>query len=63
MDLRASDFQKKSFEKLGIRKSAFSPFLKYLTSLLDNVIRYVYKSGKEVGGGTIIIFKIKVELK
>ena len=63
MDLLAPDFQKKSFRKLGAKKSTLSPILKYLTSLPDNVVRYVSKSGREVGGGAITILKIKFELK
>ena len=56
-------FKKKSFEKLGAKKSTLAPFLKYLTSLPDSMVRHVFKSGREVGGGAITILKIKVELK
>ncbi len=63
MDLLAPNFQKKSFEKLGANKSTFAPFFKNLTPLPDNKIRYVSKSGWGVGGGAIIILKIRGELK
>ena len=45
------------------RKSTFKPFLKYLTSLPDSMAKYISKSGREAGGGTITILRIKVELK
>ena len=41
MDSLAPDFQKKSFRKLGAKKSTLAPILKYLTSLPDNVAEYV----------------------
>ena len=63
MDLLAPVFQKKSFEKLGARKSTLASILKYLTSLPDSVAGYISKSGREVGGGAITVLKIKVELK
>ena len=56
-------FQKNKLKKLGARKSTLSPFLKYTTSLPDNVAKYASKSGREVGGGAIAILKIMVELK
>ncbi len=58
MNLLAPDFQKNNLKKLGARKSAFAPFLKYSTSLPDNVAKYASKSGREVGGGVITILKI-----
>ena len=63
MDLLAPHFQKISFRKLGAKKSTLAPILKYLTSLPDNLVRCVSKSGREVGGGAISILKIKVEPK
>ena len=63
MDLLAPDFQKKPFGKSGDRKSTFAPFLKNLTSLPDNLVRCISKSGREVGGGAISILKLKVEPK
>ena len=58
MNLLAPDFQKNNLKKLGARKFAFAPFLKYSTSLPDNVAKYASKSGREVGGGVITILKI-----
>ena len=40
LDILAPDFHKKPFGKLGAKKSTFTPFLKYLTSLPDNEARY-----------------------
>ena len=63
MDLLAPDFQKKSFEKLGARKSTLAPILKYLASLPDIMVWYISKSGREVGGEAPYFSKIQVELK
>ena len=63
MDLLVPDIQKKSFEKLGARKSTLAPILNYLTSLPDSVAGYISKSGREAGGAAITVLKIKVELK